>query len=721
MKKFRFIRIMCLIIVAVIAFTSCGGGGEVSEISGESINYSDHSGESHYHSGESDHESDSASEHESETESGNNGEPYKPVKDPEPEYASGDVVTSPASAYDFGVSEKVEGTTHICNMTKTADFIVRNKTTDYKILLPEEANDYEEYAATELKAFIQASTGLVLQTVTETDGGNYSSGKYLSIGETALKANCGTSFDYATLGASGFKIVTSGKSIIMSGADKFGTLYAVYEFLHRTIGWETYSADCVVYDKNVKNIPLYNYDITEVPDIPWRQIDMQTVVSNNPVLMKRLRFNSASDVWAYPGGWCHNSFHVLDPSDYFADHKNWYSRDIRGKTIYSELTWESDLPAQLCYSQALEDEEMMSIIVETLEDWLVDSPDVEMMTFSQQDNKSWCQCSKCTAAKNNYGTDSAQVVKFLNKLYQRLEPWLNENGRNLILSFFAYNPTVDAPAVKQGNSYVAKDDSVKCLENVAVMYAPIEADYSKPLTNEANSREYENLMKWKACSSKVLLWYYSLNTQSYLAPYNTFDSIVENYRLARNSGAFWLFDQQQKGASNSTGFWILKYYLEAKLSWNVNLDVDELIDDFFDNYFGEAAEVMKKLFDEVRARMKYVEDELHVSMYIWQKLENKDYWQKGLLQQWLGYIDEAKKVIAHLAEDDEDEYSLLYDRILLEGISYRFLLIDIYGNSVYDSETLLAEKMAFKNDCAYLKVDAYAENGRLSQYMNDNW
>ncbi len=364
---------------------------------------------------------------------------------------------------------------------------------------------------------------------------------------------------------------------------------------------------------------------------------------------------------------------------------------------------------------------MMNLIVAMLKKWLEDSPDVEMMTFSQEDNQSWCQCNKCAAAKNTYGTNAAQVIKFMNRLYQKLEPWLTENGRNLVLAFFAYHETVDAPAKKQGDTYLPIDDSVKCLNNVAVMYAPIEADYTKPLTNEANSREYENLMKWKACSNKTLLWTYSTDFISYLGPYNTYDSIVENYRLAVKSGAFWILDQQQKFQSNSTAFHVLKYYLQAKLAWNVNLDENELIDDFFKNYFGTAKDVMQKLFNEVRSRMKYIEDELHVSMYIYVALENKDYWPKGLLLQWLEYIESAKKTIEYLKDQDEDLYSLIYDRILLESISFRFLLIDIYGGSVYDAETLLAEKVAFKNDCAYLRVDRFNESLSLSEYMNRNW
>ena len=628
---------------------------------------------------------------------------------------------TPTNVTDYSSGADVEGTIHIYDKTLTSNYVMKGGVTEYKILLPNTPNDYEEYAATELQYFFRESTGKTLAIEREVNGVNYTSGKYISIGATTLQKSCGESFDYDTLGYGGFKIVTSGNSIVASGAQKYGTLYSVYELLHQLFDWETYSADCIVYDTNVKEIPLYDYDIIDVPDLPWRHIDAGTVVSNNRDLQRRLRFNNPEDIFAFPGGWCHNTFHALPPSTYLASHKDWYSRDTRGNIVYSSNSWESDQPSQICYS--CEDPEMMELIVDAVTGWLEDAPDVEIVCFSQEDNRAWCKCSKCSESYKQYGADSAVLIKFMNRLYAQLEPWIEESGREITLAFFGYQCSEDAPAKLEDGKYVPMDDSVKCHENVAVMYAPIEADYSKPLSHESNTVEYQNLLKWGAISEKLLLWTYSADYQSYLAPYNTFDSIQENYKIAVRNGAFWLFDQQQKGAQNSTGFQILKYYLEAKLSWNVNLDINELIDNFFENYFGEANEPMRKIFDAVRTRMAYIENELHIAMYVYVKLENTNFWPKGLLQQWLRYIDEAYEAIESVKNEDEELYAKLYDRIMLEGISYRWLLIELYGTTTYNEERLLEEKLSFKQDCAYLKVTNYAESWtpNLNDYLKANW
>ena len=622
---------------------------------------------------------------------------------------------------EFASSEKVEGTVHIYDKIKTSEYVMKDGVTEYKILLPQEPNDYEDYAATELQYFFRAATSKTLPIEKEKEGENYKNGKYISLGETSIREACSETFEYDTLGYGGFKIVTSGSSIIASGAEKFGTLYSVYELLHQMFNWETYSLDCIVYDKNVIDIPLYNYSIIDVPDIPWRQIDAHTVVSTNQSLQRRLRFNKESDIFAFPGGWCHNTFHVLPPTTYLEAHKEWYSRDVEGNIVYAPEVKDRQIPAQICYS--CDDSERMQIILESVIKWLEDAPDVEIVCFSQEDYREWCRCSECSASLKQYGTNAAVLIKFMNKLYAALEPWIEESGREITLSFFGYQCSEDAPAKLENEEYVPIDDSVKCHKNVAVMYAPISADYSKPLSHEANTVEYQNLMKWKALSEKLLLWTYSADYQSYLPPYNTFNSIQENYKIAVKNGSFWLFDQQQKGAQNSTGFQILKYYLESKLSWNVNLDMNELIENFFENYFGVAKEPMCKLFDEVRVRMAYVEKELNVAMFVYVKLENTDYWPKGLLQQWLGYIDEAYKAIEPLQDEDEELYAKIYDRIMLEGISYRWLLIDLYGSSVFNAERLLQEKLSFKADCAYLNVTNCSESWtpNLNDYLKTNW
>ena len=623
-----------------------------------------------------------------------------------------DAYGKPSVSTQFDVSANVTGTTHIFNSSDTNYKIVENGKSDYVILLPSDANDFESYAAGELQYFFRESTGILLPVETEGQG-ELSAKGYLSVGKTSLRNDCGVAFDYETLGDNGYKIVTYGKSVIMSGYGKQGTLYAVYEFLHQVFNWETFGPDCTVYDKNVKEVKLRNYNVTDVPDIPWRQVTGGLLF--NSVYARRLRYNQPGEIMAYPGGWCHNTFHAVPPSQYADSHPEWYSRDLYGNLQFVD----GKDSGQLCYS--CESEERMEIILNAITSWLKASPDVENISFSQQDNTDWCECEECSASYRKYGTHSAVLIQFINKLYDRLEPWLVENDRHVTLSFFAYLQTEDAPVKIENGKYVPIDESVVCKENVGVMFAPIGADYSKSFADPSNSSEYENLAKWEVLTKKMYLWSYQTDFRAYLCPYNTFNSMQANYKLAYLNNTFWLLDQQQSWQNNCTAFNIFKYYLASKLAWNVNEDISELTDRFFDNYFGPASSALRQLFEELRARFSYIENDLNIDMFIYVQLENKSFWPEGLLVQWLDYINKAYAAIDGLKETDEDNYYLIKDRILLESISYRYLLIELYGTTYYDAETLQREKLQWKADCSYLGISRQRESVMLVDWLAENW
>lgn len=635
---------------------------------------------------------------------------------------------TPNNLYEFTKTEQVEGTMHQYNIQETNDKWVSNGNTEYKILISADAKDKTKYAAEEMAYYIEKATGAKLtiekdDSIMAFDGNS----KYISIGKTKLREQCGKTFTYEELSYDGFKIFTYQKNIVISGYYQNGDLYGAYEFLYREIEWDTFAENRVWYQSGITELTLKKYDVIDVPDFRLRQA--VEGLQSDPIYSKRIRFSTIPELFANPGAWCHNSFRIINPKKYLsqyndqsfvAEHKDWFSHKENGDIIYSEVSYESHLPAQICYS--VEDKEFFDLIVAGVKQWLIDSPEAATVMFSQEDNQSWCECKKCKASKEKYGANSAVVVKMLNRIAAALKPWLAEQNRHVTFSFFAYNPTEDAPTKVDGSgNYVPVDNSVVCSEDVAVMYAPIGADYSKPLTHVANSTEFENLKKWSVLSSKIYLWTYCTDFFSYLAPYDTYNIIQQNYQLAYKYNVYWLFDQAQARQNNSTGFHILKYYLNSKLAWNVNADVNTLIDEFFEKCYLDAAKPMRKLFDEIRTRFSYIENVLGDSLYIYVVLYNKNYFPAGLLQQWEGYIEEAYAEIEHLKNEDEDLYNEVHDSIMLESIFIRFCLIDLYGNNLYDAKTLLEKKIQFKNDCNALNVNCMKQSTDLNSYLSANW
>ena len=64
--------------------------------------------------------------------------------------------------------------------------LVKDGKTEYSILLPEEAEEYEQTAADELRTFFEMATGILLEV--NTDAGQVSTNEHVfSLGNTKLK------------------------------------------------------------------------------------------------------------------------------------------------------------------------------------------------------------------------------------------------------------------------------------------------------------------------------------------------------------------------------------------------------------------------------------------------------------------------------------------------------------------------------------------------------
>lgn len=72
-------------------------------------------------------------------------------------------------------------------------------------------------------------------------------------------------------------------------------------------------------------------------------------------------------------------------------------------------------------------------------------------------------------------------------------------------------------------------------------------------------------------------------------------------------------------------------------------------------------------------------------------------------------FDKAYENIEVYRESDRERYKQLYDRITLESIQFRYILISLYGSQYTDAE-LLDMKYAFKADAEHLGLRFYVEN-----------
>ena len=594
--------------------------------------------------------------------------------------------------------------THQINLVKTDKFITKNGKSEYVILIPDNYSKVMYSAASELRLIINYASGCSLNIISESD---YSGGKVISLGFTNMYKNT-ISDDINNLGSNGYKIKTVNENIYIISNQDCGVLNGVYGLLEETINFGVYAADEIKYDTG--DISLYDYDIVDIPDIQYRVGDVTTKIDGDTTYRMRLKLNSNDDVFSYVNGTLyHNSLYYF-PVEKYSDvyYSDWYS-ESNGTINYQ----------QLCYSahgnvekQDLMINEAVNLIVNT-----VRYSDALNVTFQQSDIPTWCECETCKASKKKYGTDSAILIKFLNKMSVKLKEELKANGlenKQVNICFFAYQKTEFAPVKENSDgSFSPIDDSVILEDNICVFYAPIYASYNSSFEEGENKVYADTLKAWNTIASKAFVWFYQTNFSHYLYPYNSLPTMQERYNFIAMQGAEFIFDQNQWDQGTKTSFHRLKAWMSAKLSWNVNLNYEELLDEYFSGYFYEAKETMRRYYDELTYHMEYLELETEMDGNIYYQINQHKYFPKPLLDGWLDLFKEAYESINIYKESNPELYEKIYKRIAIEEMSVRYMIIDLYAGR-FSPQELRELQISFMNDCFKYGIDKVAELGDIS-------
>jgi hypothetical protein len=234
----------------------------------------------------------------------------------------------------------------------------------------------------------------------------------------------------------------------------------------------------------------------------------------------------------------------------------------------------------------------------------------------------------------------------------------------------------------------------------------------------------ETMRKWMSLADKMYLWFYSTNYRDYLIWYDSFNSMQPIYQLVKSSGGIYFFDQARYNATSLTGFDMLKCYLNAKLAWDVDADYSKLINDFFNNYFREAAKPMMDYFNSFRSWSQYLKDngnfKINGQPNNGAALANANYWPKQILVGWNGYIEKAYEAIEPLKISDKTLYDVLYDRIMCESIAIRYHLLELHSTT-YESSLLKALRIEFKEDANRLGFTNIMEHVTLADQVYSKW
>ena len=471
-----------------------------------------------------------------------------------------------------------------------------------QIVVPDSADEVTSLAAGELSRYVGRIIGVRPNVVAEA-GADRRRGQ-IHVGWTAVSrrhvgnATAGPEdgFVLRGLGPAG---PGEGYRFCIAGPNPRGTLYGVYALLEDHLGcrWVEPGAGGEVVPKRT-TLDLSGVDREDAPSLPHRCLRIRHLAEGDSLedyidWQAKQRMN-----YLYWHG-CHPEYQdrrkVMEPFHAAGGRLLRFVRQrgfIVDNSSHSFKRFFPDGPVDMS-SRASEDH-----IVSELDDYLDRNPFVDLVGLWLGDG--WGGYAKSTPESCPLDFPDARLVTkdldwradkprasvtntyvdFVNRVQRRLR----QKHPNVSLTLIAYNCSLLAP------------DKVKCADGQQVHVA-FRRSYSLGFGDPRsrwNRRQAVELERWlAACPHVVLYEYYQTgNLGSVGRPFPR--TIAADLRYLKQVGAGGTASQSRSGLFRSLG---PNYYAYAKLSWNVNADVEEVLLDYYRHAYGPAAPAVKRLFD----------------------------------------------------------------------------------------------------------------------------
>lgn len=620
---------------------------------------------------------------------------------------------------------------HSLNATDTSFDMVKDGKSDYKVLIPVETTTASVYAQEELTRFFEEATGITLEIVQSKEVTHTADGKYISLGNTEAFKTSGLAVDEDELGRDGVRIITKDKTVYIAGGSDYGVLYGVYDFLKINFGFEFYYKDCYDLDTGVKDLKLKNFDVTDIPDIPLRVrngiLFPSTSDKDDTLFAYRMRTADQIENMIFPihmkfGDQSsaslnnHNSLYYLPRDEYEISDPEFYS--IKGE--------------QLCYTARGNQEkfERMTTLcaekaIQSLKWYAPEQyPLMNTVMLGIADNWDTCNCESCKkvmAAHND--SEAAAILIFINAMGKKVVDWMNlpENAvykrDDLQFTFFAYQSTLTPPFKVDDNGNVNAADDLKSPQGVKVQ--PFNAfstlDYGKKMDHSTNVSPLKQVEDWAKYTSGGWSWSYGGFFHDYLCFYDLYSFYGDFYKFLFENKyqlAFAQLHTNQRGAES--GFFSLANYVICKLGWDTSLETEDLINDYIDAMYKEAAPAMKEIFTECRlwfaretGKNNWTSSSIQLSPTVYSQ-----YFDIGFVNGIFKKFDKAYESIK-IYEKDKATYATLKSHIDMEWLFPAKVAISSYRDS-YRSEDMARIMKNFKDICGSLRISRTGEESSLS-------
>ena len=503
----------------------------------------------------------------------------------------------------------------LCACAQGSVSLVQNSKCLHHIVLNPGASPSERHAATELQTHFQACTGIKLPII---EGFPKEDVPMIILGCGPVARKLGVNPSRRQLGEQGFLFRTAPPHIVIAGSREAGTLYGIHRFLEDYLGVRWY-APGVTKTPKIENLVIPSTERLVRPAFLYRHTSYRWPGGDDNFFARMCRNIGRGDADNPYGiqygflGTAHSYFRYIHPNEYFESHPEYFS-EIGGIRRRADT--------QLC----LTNPDVLEIVTGKMLELMKEQPNVRQFNFSQMDYYNYCQCPKCRAMNEKYGTPGGTQFWFVNELAKRTSKVYADK----LIGTLAYMYTEEPPK------------GLKMHPNAAVwlchMYPSCD---SHPIATCPRNVDYKRrAIEWSKICSHLYVWHYIVDFAHYYTPFPNFRALAADLKLYRDIGVEGLYLQGMGSGGGGGEFSLLRPYYVMKLAWNPDQDPDEIICDFLQGYYGPAWEPIWQYI--VMLHDKVENEDIHMHLYT---NPAQGYLPDDIVDRAMGLFDQAEAAV----------------------------------------------------------------------------
>lgn len=452
------------------------------------------------------------------------------------------------------------------SFASAADDLVIDKT--WQILLPENPTAAESFAAEKLRNCLGEVFGAQIEVTSSAQE------KVIAVGAAA---DC----DVSGVADNGYRIVAKNGNVHINGTAQRGLQIAAYRFLEEFCGRKVYTSTITVLPKSETITVPARTDIVYEPffestDTDWRspsdtEYSMANGLTNGSRRTIPPQMGGSVD---YLGGFCHTIGGLCETEKYKDTHPEYLALHDGERTTDQPCLTNPDVLA-ICTKNVLK-------ILEEKHD---PNAPLQIVSVTQNDNFSNCQCESCKAFEDAHGgKPSATVVNFVNQIADVVK----EKGYdNVAIDTFAYYYSQSVP------------EGIVPRDNVIIRLCSILCCFSHPLdTKKCNGKFYKDLTDWAKICDRLYIWDYATNYVHTCTVFPNFGVIQKNMQIFYENNVKGMYVEGNYYMNRcDTEFGELRAYMISKCMQDPYCDLDKEVAGFCDAYYGPGGKYVKKIVD----------------------------------------------------------------------------------------------------------------------------